>query len=45
MLALADEIGNHPMVLALVNGLELEGQQLRARQAAANQHRDHGLVA
>jgi hypothetical protein len=42
--AFADEIRNHPVLLALLNGLELQGQQLGAAQAAADQHRDHCLV-
>jgi hypothetical protein len=32
------------VLFVLLNGLELQGQQLSAAQAAANQHRDHRLV-
>jgi hypothetical protein len=43
--AFADEIGDHPMLLALLNGLEVQGQQLSAAQPAADQHRDHRVIA
>jgi hypothetical protein len=42
--AFADEIRNHPALLALLNRLDLQGQQLGAAQAAADQHRDHRQV-
>ena len=43
--ALADQIGDHPVVLAPLDRVEAEGQQLAAAQSAANQHRDHRVVA
>jgi hypothetical protein len=36
--AFADEIRNDPVLLALLERLEPEGQQLTTAQAAANQH-------
>jgi hypothetical protein len=38
MSALADQIGAHPVVLALLDRLELQRQQLGASKPAANQH-------
>jgi hypothetical protein len=45
MAGFADEIGNHPMLLALLDRLELQGQQLGTAEAAPNQHGDHRVVA
>jgi hypothetical protein len=42
--ALADQIGNHPLFLPLLDRFEVQRQQLGATEAAANQHRDHRLV-
>jgi len=41
----ADEIRNDPVLLALLERLELEGQQLTPAQAAADQHGEHGMIA
>jgi hypothetical protein len=43
--AFADEIRNDPALLALLERLEPEGQQLTTAQAAANQHGEHGMIA
>jgi hypothetical protein len=40
----ASEIGNDPMLLALLDRLKPQGQQLGAAKAAANQHRNHCVV-
>jgi hypothetical protein len=46
MSALADRIGNHPVLLALLDRLdEVQGQQLGAAEAVANQHGEHRVVA
>jgi hypothetical protein len=45
MSTLADQIGNHPVVLPLPHRIEALGQQLGAAESAANQHRDHRVVA
>ena len=37
MPALADQIGNHPVLLPLLNRLEAQGQQLGAPESATNQ--------
>ncbi len=44
MSALADQIGNHPMLLALLDRLELQRQQLGAAEPTANEHGDHRVV-
>ena len=44
MSALADQIGNHPVLLALLDRLEVQRQQLGAAAPAANQHGDHRVV-
>src|SRR5918999_904525 len=41
----ADEIRNDPVLLALLERFEPEGQQLTTAQAAADQHGEHGMVA
>ena len=45
MSTLADQIGNHPVLLPLLNPLEAQGQQLGAAESTTNQHRDHRVVA
>ena len=42
--ALADQIGNHAVLVALLDRLEAQGQQLGSGQAAADQHRDHRVI-
>jgi hypothetical protein len=44
MSALADQVGNHPVLLALLDRLEAQRQQLAAAEAAADQHGDHRVV-
>jgi hypothetical protein len=41
---LADEIGDDSMLLPLLDGLNMKGQQLGASQTAPDQHRDHGVI-
>jgi hypothetical protein len=41
---LADEISDDPVLLALLNPLELQRQQLAASKPAADEHGDHGVV-
>jgi hypothetical protein len=41
---LADEISDNPVLLALLNPLELRRQQLTASEPAADEHGDHGVV-
>ena len=43
--AFADEIRNHPVLLTLLNRLNVQRQQLGAAEATANQHGDHRLVS
>jgi hypothetical protein len=44
MSALAHEIGDHPVLLPLLDRLEAQGQQLCAAESTANQHGDHSVV-
>jgi hypothetical protein len=44
MATLADEIGNDPVLLALLDRLQVQRQQLCATQAATDQHRDHRVI-
>jgi hypothetical protein len=41
---LAGEVGDDPVLLPLLDGLEVKGQQLGASQTAPDQHRDHGVI-
>jgi hypothetical protein len=43
--SLADEIGNDPVLLPLLDRLEAQGQQLGSAEAASNQHREHRVIA
>ena len=45
MPALADEIGDDPVLLALLNPSELHGQQLAPPKATPEQHREHRVIA
>ncbi|HEV3061848.1 MAG TPA: hypothetical protein VGY48_26585 [Vicinamibacterales bacterium] len=45
MPALADEIGNDPVLLALLNPPELQGQQLPPPKATPEEHREHRVIA
>jgi hypothetical protein len=45
MAGLADDIGNQPVLLPLLDRLEAQGQQLGAAKAAANQHGHHRVVS
>ena len=45
MAALADQVGNHPVLFSLLNRRELQGQQLAATEPAAEEHRDHRVVS
>jgi hypothetical protein len=42
--SLADQIANDPVLLPLLDPLKTQGQQLRAAQAAADQHCDHRVI-
>jgi hypothetical protein len=45
MSTLSDQISNDPVVLPLLDRVEAQGQQLCAAESAADQHRDHRVVA
>ena len=45
MSTFADEIRNDPVLLALLERLQPEGQQLTTSQAATDQHGEHGMIA
>ena len=42
---LADQVGDDPMLLPLLDGLQSESQRLAPTQPAAKQKRDHRVVA
>ena len=44
MATLADDIGNDPVLLALLDRLKVQRQQLCATQAATDQHHDHRVI-
>jgi hypothetical protein len=43
--ALADEIGDDPMFLTLLNPSELQRQQLPPSKAAPEEYREHRVIA
>ena len=45
MASLAEQIGDDPMLLPLLDRLEAQCQQLGAPKSAANQHRDHRVIS
>lgn len=45
MSALADRIGNHPVLLSLLDRVDPQGEQFGAAQSAANQHGDHCVIS
>ena len=45
MVAFADEIGDHPVLLALLERFEVEREQLAAAQAAPEEQRKHRMIA
>ena len=45
MPAFADEIGDDPVLLALLNPSELHGQQLAPPKATPEEHREHRVIA
>src|SRR5713101_1312476 len=38
-------VGDHPVLLTLLDRLHSESQEFAASQSAANQHREHGPIA
>jgi hypothetical protein len=44
VIGLADEIGDDPVLLPLLDRLEVKRQQLGASQPAPDQHRDHWVI-
>ena len=44
MSTLADQIGDHPVLLAPLDRLEIQRQQFGAAEPAANQHGDHRVI-